>query len=206
MANEPTVFVVDDDEMARGSVCALVQSMGVPAEAFASAEEFLELYVDNRPGCLVTDVRMAGMSGLELQDKLQERGIALPVIVMTAYAETSLTVRAMQRGAVTLLEKPCEENELWDAIRNALERDAKGRDTHEQRRELRRRVDGLTPVQRKVMDLIVAGKPNRQISQELDLGIRTVEARRHEVFDQMKADTLADLVRLAVEADPGYYG
>ena len=133
MSNEPTVFVVDDDELARDSVCALVQSMGIRAESFSSAEEFLEQYVDGRPGCLVTDVRMTGMSGLELQEKLQELKIPLPVIVMTAYAKTSLTVRAMQSGAVTVLEKPCEENELWDAIRTALARDAQGRDARDQR-------------------------------------------------------------------------
>lgn len=119
---------------------------------------------------------------------------------MTAYTQTSLTVRAMQSGAVTLLEKACEENELWDAIRAALARDAERRAAHEHRHELRRRIEGLTPVQRKVMDLIVAGRPNKQISRELDVSIRTVESRRREIFDRMQAETLADLVRLAMEA------
>ncbi len=201
MTSEPTVFVVDDDQLARESVCALVQSMGVSAEAFPSAEDFLEHYVDDRAGCLVTDVRMMGMSGLELQDKLQELRIRLPVVVMTAYAKTPLTVRAMQNGAVTLLEKPCEENELWDAIRKALARDAKSRDAHERREAHRRRVGGLTPVQRQVMNSIVAGKSNKQIAAELNIGVRAVEARRSEVFNQMQANSLADLVRLALEAN-----
>ncbi len=200
MAGEPTVFVVDDDEPMRTSLCALVRSMGIRAEAFCSAEEFLENYVEGRPGCLVTDVRMLGMSGLELQEKLRELDVHLPVIVMTAYATTPLTVRAMQGGALTLLEKPFEENELWDAIRKALAKDAEQRATNERRRELRRRVERLTPVQCEVMDWIVAGKSNKWIAKELDVGIRTVESRRREVFEQMQAESLAELVRLAIEA------
>ncbi len=201
MTNEPTVFVVDDDELARQSVCALVQSMGVAAEAFASAEEFLEQYAADRSGCLVTDVRMMGMSGLELQERMQELNITLPVIVMTAYAQVPMTVRAMQAGALTLLEKPCEENELWDAIRTALTQNAEGRDARKQQQELRRRIEGLTPVQCRVMDLIVAGKANKLIAKELNLGIRTVEARRSEVFDRLQAKSVADLVRFAMEAN-----
>ncbi len=200
MASEPTVFVVDDDELMRTSVCALVRSMGVRAESFCSAEEFLDQYLDGRPGCLVTDVRMLGMSGLELQEILRERDILLPVIVMTAYAETRTTVRALQGGALTLLEKPFEQNELWDAIREALAKDAVHRVTLERRRDIRRRVERLTPMQRKVMDLIVAGESNKWIAKELDIGVRTVESRRREVLDRMKAGSVAELVRLAIEA------
>ncbi len=201
MTDEPTVFVVDDDELARESVCALVRSMQARAEAFSSAEEFLQQYDVGRTGCLVTDVRMMGMSGLELQDKLQELKIALPVVVMTAYAKTSLTVRAMQSGAVTLLEKPCEENELWDAIRTGLAKDAESRADRAQRSDVLRRIEELTPKQRQVMDFIVAGRSNKWIAHELDVGVRTVEARRSEVFDRMQAASLADLVRLTVEAN-----
>ena len=206
MNREPTVFVVDDDELARESVCALVQSMGQRAEAFSSAEGFLEQYDAERPGCLVTDVRMTGMNGLELQERLQASGITLPVIVMTAYANTPLTVRAMQGGALTLLEKPCEENELWDSIRMALARDAEARIAMEHRQEIRRRIEGLTPVQRNVMDLMVAGRLNKQISAELNIAVRTVEARRSEVFTQMQSESLAGLIRLVVEADLEHSG
>ena len=202
MTNEPTVFVVDDDELMRTSVCALARSMGIRSESFCSAEDFLDQYSDGRSGCLVTDIRMLGMSGLELQERLRERGVQLPVIVMTAYAETRTTVRALRGGALTLLEKPFQENELWDAIREALAKDATGRVTHERRREVRRRVERLTPSQRKVMDLIVAGKSNKWIANELDIGTRTVESRRREVFDRMKAESVAELVRLAIEANP----
>lgn len=202
MTDEPTVFVVDDDELARTSVCALVRSMGIRAESFSSAEEFLNHYVEGRPGCLVTDVRMLGMSGLELQERLRELDIRLPVIVMTAYAKTPLTVRAIQGGAVTLLEKPCGEDELWDAIRKALSQDINGRATHQRVQELRRRIERLTPTQRKVMDLIVAGKANKVIAMELDISVRTVEARRQEVFVKMQSDSVAELVRLVLEASP----
>jgi len=145
---------------------------------------------------------MLGMSGLELQERLRELDILLPVVVMTAYARTPLTVRAMRGGAMTLLEKPCEEDELWDAIRNALAQDAKDRATHERRRRLRHRIESLTPAQRKVMDRIVAGKANKVIAMELDVSIPTVEARRQEVFSRMQADSVAELVRLTIEAGP----
>jgi len=201
LSNQPTVFVVDDDQQARGSVCALVRSMGVDAESFSSAEEFLERYVEGRPGCLITDVRMLNMSGLELQEELLRRGIALPVVVLTAYARTAITVRAVKAGAVTVLEKPYQDDDLWDAIRKALAQDAAGRTEHRHRQELQRRIARLTPAQRGVMDLIVTGKPNKVIAQELDVSIRTVENRRHEVFEVMQAGSVAELVRMVIDVD-----
>jgi FixJ family two-component response regulator len=198
---EPTVFVVDDDRQARESVCALVRSLGVRAESFSSAEEFLEAYEPHLPGCLVTDVRMFGMSGIELQQKLREDGVPIPVIVITAYARTPVTVKAMQHGALTLLEKPYEEDELWDAIRKALAIDAAGRQQFERRQELRDRLAGFSPKEREVLDAVVAGKPNKTIARELDVSIRTVENRRRDVFAKMKADSVAELVRMVIEAD-----
>ncbi|NQT12688.1 MAG: response regulator transcription factor [Planctomycetes bacterium] len=202
MASEPTVFVVDDDELARRSVCALVRSMRIRAESFSSAEEFLRHYRKGQPGCLVTDVRMTGMSGLELQRELQELDVPLPVIVMTAFARVPMTVEAMKRGAVTFLEKPCEENQLWEAIRDALARDAATRSAFERREESRRRLATLTPAERKVMELVVAGEANKVIAKRLGVSIRTVEARRHEVFAKTQVDSVAELVRLVMEADP----
>ena len=200
MVSEPTVFVVDDDELMRTAVCALVRSTGIRAESFCSAEEFLDQHLDRRPGCLVTDVRMRGMSGLELLETLRERDVCLPVIVMTAYAETRTTVRALRGGAMTLLEKPFRDNELWDTIREALAKDAAHRAAYERRREVHDAVEQLTPTQRKVMDLIVVGKSNKRIAEELNIGIRTVETRRREVFEQMKAESVAELVRTVIEA------
>jgi two-component system response regulator FixJ len=198
--NEPTVFVVDDDEKARKSVCALVRSLGIQAEPFASAEEFLDGYVEGRPGCLVTDVRMLGMSGLELQDELNRRNIMLPVIVLTAYAKTSLTVRALKAGALTMLEKPHEDEDLWDAIRKALAEDAAGRADHQRRQEIRRRVATLLPSERKVMEMIVQGKPNKAVARQLDISVRTVENRRREIFAKLEADSVAELVRVVIDA------
>jgi len=200
VAGEPTVFVVDDDPQGRKSVCALVRSMGIPAQSFASAEEFLEAYGEQHPGCLVTDVRMFGMSGLELQEELKRRNVLLPTIVLTAYARTPITVRAMKAGAITLLEKPYDDDDLWDAIRAALAADSASRADHRQRREIRDRIARLTPAERKVMDMIVQGKPNKTIAHELDISVRTVENRRREVFAKLQADSVAQLVRLAIAA------
>jgi FixJ family two-component response regulator len=201
MAAETTVFVVDDDEQARKSVCALVRSMGLRAEGFSSAEEFLDAHLPHRPGCLVTDVRMLGMSGLELQEELKRRNVLLPIIVLTAYARTPMTVRAVKAGAVTVLEKPYEDDDLWDGIRKALAEDAARRARHAHRRELRLRIDRLSPSERKVMRLMVQGEPNKVIARHLDVSIRTIENRRREVFEKMQADSLAELVRMVIEAD-----
>ena len=137
MPFEPVVFVVDDDESARKSVCALVRSLGLWAEAFSSAEEFLARHTRERHGCIVTDIRMSGMSGLDLQDRLAQQGIPLPMIILTAYPRTRSTVLALKAGAVTLLEKPYDEEELWDAIRKALAQEAAGRAEAQRRDEIR---------------------------------------------------------------------
>ncbi len=201
MAFEPVVFVVDDDARARNSVCALVCSLGLRAEAFSSAEEFLACRNSGCPGCVVTDIRMTGMSGLDLQDWLAEQGIQLPVIVLTAYPRTRSTVRAIKAGAVTLLEKPYDDEELWDAIRKALAQEAAGRAEARRRCEIRERAALLTPTQRTVMNLIVQGKPNKIIAKQLNMSTRTIESRRHEVFAKMMVESVAELVRLAIEGE-----
>jgi FixJ family two-component response regulator len=202
MAAEQTVYVVDDDELSRGSVCALARSMGVRAESFSSAEQFLRHYRKGQPGCLVTDVRMLGMSGLELQQRLKDLDIPLPVIVMTAYARIPMSVEAMKRGAVTFLEKPCEENQLWEAIRDALAQDAATRAEFERRDEYRRRLAALTSAEREVMDRVVKGEANKVIAKRLGVSIRTVEARRHEVFRKAQVNSVAELVRLVMSTGP----
>jgi two-component system response regulator FixJ len=200
MNNTQTVFVVDDDPSARDSVIELVGSMGIPAEAFASAEEFLQLYEEDRPGCLVTDVRMLNMSGVELLERLADNGSVLPVIVITAFADVPLTVRAMRAGAVTLLEKPCRDQELWESVREALRRDSERRSQFQRVRDIRLRLDSLSDEERQVMELMVTGKANKVIADELVMGLRTVELRRHHLFRKMKADSVAELVELVVEA------
>ncbi|QDU55479.1 response regulator transcription factor [Aeoliella mucimassa] len=201
MADTPTVYIVDDDNDSRDSVETLLAEMKVPFRAYASAEEFLETYDGARPGCLVTDVRMLQMSGLELQEELQRRGITISVVVVTAYADTPIVVRAIKNGAVTLLEKPCREHELWDAIREGLARDEENYRRETRRAELRARIDQLTPAEKEVLDLIVAGEPNKRIATSLDISVRTVEVRRQHVFTKLQADSVAELVKIVVEAE-----
>jgi two-component system, LuxR family, response regulator FixJ len=203
MGFEPVVFVVDDDESARNSVCALVQSLGLRAEAFSSAEEFLAHELPSGPGCVVTDIRMTGISGLDLQDRLKQRGVRLPVIVLTAYPRTRSTVRAMKAGAVTLLEKPYDDEELWDAIRNALAQEAATRAEAERLADIRQCSASLTPAERDVMNRIIQGKPNKVIARQLNVSVRTIEGRRHEVFTKMQVQSVAELVRLAIEGHLG---
>ena len=203
MTNDPIVFVVDDDERARESVCALVQSMGLDSVPFASAEEFLEQHTNDHAGCLITDVRMLGISGLELHEKLNEMGSNLPVIVITAHATTAVTVQAMQGGAITLLDKPYREDELWSAIRKALALDAKNRVRNSHRQEIRQRRDQLSTSERDVLELVVSGKANKVIASRLDISTRTVENRRREIYRKMKADSVVDLVKMVIEADAG---
>jgi len=207
MNSEPTkddakIYVVDDDQQSRKAVLTLVQTMGVPAESFASAEEFLEAYDGHRPACLVTDVRMLGMSGLELQERLHELKITISVVVLTAFASTHTTVRAMRNGALTLMEKPCDDDELWDAIRMGLAADLQNWESDRQRSEVRQRIGSLTPKEHQVLECIVAGDANKVVARKLDVSVRTIENHRHKIFQKMKADSLAELVRMALESKP----
>ena len=196
MPNVSTVFVVDDDPGARESVAELVKSAGFSAVTYPSAEAFLAEYDRTRPGCLVTDIRMLEMSGLDLQDRLLSEDSPLPVIIISAYANAPLAVKAMKRGAVNLLEKPCRDSELLDSIRGAIAIDAERRRTRAEVDDLRAKLETLSPDERNVLDAIIAGKANKIIARELNIGLRTVEARRHNVFEKMKADSLAELVKM----------
>ena len=199
MAVEATVFIVDNDERARKSVCALVRSLGVRAEAYASAEEFLGGYRPGSPGCLVTDIRMLGMSGLDLQDRLVEQGIRLPVIVLTAYPRTRSTVRAMKAGGADAVGKALRRRRTLGRHPPRPGPGFGGPRPGPRRREIQARAALLTPAERLVMNLIVQGKPNKTIAKRLDLSTRTVESRRHEVFAKMGVESVAELVRLAID-------
>lgn len=199
MSEQPTVFVIDDDGPARDSVCLLVRSMGIRALAFESAEQFLQDGDFDCPGCVITDVRMPGLSGVQLQEVLLNKSIGIPVIVLTGYASTALTVRAMKNGAVTLLDKPYQDNDLWDAVRNALTRDATSRQRSLRMREIRERLDRLTRKEVSVLDLILKGRPNKLMAAELKVSERTVENRRREIFRKTETKSVAELVRLAIE-------
>ncbi len=202
MKSSEVVYIVDDDAAARDAVSALIGEMGVAAKTYASAEDFLSDYDGHRPGCLVTDVRMLGMSGVELQEKLASDGITLSVVVLTAYADTRTTIRAIKGGAVTLLEKPCRDQELWDAIRTALLEDGKRSRREGQIAELHRRIQSLAPGERKVMERIVRGDSNKRMAKRLGVSVRTIEVRRHNIFKKLQADSVAELVRMYLDAFP----
>ncbi|RIK78257.1 MAG: DNA-binding response regulator [Planctomycetota bacterium] len=198
MSDQAVVYVVDDDAQARKAVATLVEAMGLPVQSYGSAEDFLAAYDGRRPACLVTDVRMMGMSGLELQEELIRQGKPMSVIVMTGFANTPGTVRAMKNGALTLLEKPCRDDELWEAIRNGLAADREALAEGQTVDELRRRYATLTAKEREVLKHISAGDANKIVARRMGVSLRTVELHRQSVFQKMGADSLAELVRMVV--------
>lgn len=202
VADKPRVYVIDDDQDARDSMLALLRDDSIETRVYASAEEFLTDYDDHRPACVVTDLRMAGMSGQDLLDELRRREIAIPALVITAHADTPTTVQAIRSGALTLLDKPCRESDLWGAVRQALETDRQALAQQSRRAEVRRRLSSLTPAEMAVLDRLLAGDPNKIIAGKLDIAIRTVEARRQSIYQKLKADSVAEIVQLVVLADP----
>ena len=201
MENEATVFVVDDDAAARESVIALVGQKGFSARGFSSAEEFLGDYNPARKGCVVIDVRMAGMSGLDLLKRLKAQKNSLPVVVITGYADVPMAVEAMQEGAVTFLEKPCQDQALWQAITQALEIEHSQHTQRRQRAETQSRMATLSADELEVFRRLLAGHANKRIASDLDIGLRTVELRRSNIMKKMQATSLPDLVRMAILID-----
>lgn len=201
MRSEPTVFVVDDDPASRDSVAALVVSKGLATKCYASAEQFLENFDRSRYGCLVLDMRMTGMSGLELQEELLAQRIRLPVIIITGYADVSAATTAMRNGAVTFLQKPCSEEELWASISAALQRHRECQETEAKCDDLQARFARLTPQEHEVMEELVAGTLNKVIAAKLEMGLRTVELRRANIMKKLEAHSLAEVVRLNVEME-----
>jgi len=195
---KPTVFVVDDDDAMRESLRWLIESIDLPVKSYKSAEDFLNDYYPGRAGCLLLDVRMPGMSGLELQEYLKENNIHIPVIVITGHGDVPMSVRAMKEGAIDFIEKPFNDELLLDAIRNALAVDAKLREKQSQRAELATRLATLTPREYEVMEMVTRGKSNKEIANALGVSSKTVEAHRAKVMDKMQADSLAELVRMAM--------
>jgi len=203
MPSEPTVFIVDDDEAVRQSLRLLVVSAGLPAEAYPSAQAFLEAYDTERPGCLILDIRMPGISGLDLQERMAARGMSLPVVVLTGHGDVPSAVQALKGGAVDYLEKPFDADVLLERVRQAVERDADARVAARRRAALAERIERLTPREREVMELVVAGKANKVVAIELDISERTVELHRGRIMRKMKARSLPELMQMVFEAQGG---
>jgi two-component system, LuxR family, response regulator FixJ len=196
-----TVFVVDDDEGVRNSLRFLLKSVGLPTRALSSASEFLDTYKPSQPGCLVLDVRMPGMSGLELQQQLNLRGATIPVIFITGHGDVPMAVEAMQHGAFDFLQKPFRDQDLIDRIQRALERDARNRSTLAQHGKIRERIASLTPREREVLTLMTQGKPNKVMAADLGVSQRTVEIHRARVMEKSGAASLAQLVRMVMDLE-----
>ena len=194
MSSEPTVFVVDDDSEVRDTLQWLVESVGLNIETFASAQEFLNAYDPKRPGCLVTDVRMPGMSGIELQAKLMAEEVTLPIIIVSGYADVPTAVRSMKGGAIDFVEKPFNEQMMLERIQLSILEDARLRQKRAQRERAQARLQSLTPREHQVMDLVILGRSNKEIARELDISPKTVEVHRSHVMAKMEAHSLAELV------------
>jgi len=197
MMPRTTVFIVDDDPSLRDSLQYLLESVGLEVRSFASARDFLEAADPEMAGCLLLDVRMPGMSGLDLQNELVKAKIFLPIVFLTGHGTVPMSVRALKAGAVDFLQKPFDEQDLFNAIQQAIEHDRWARRERNQLRELHKLSDSLTPREREVFTLIVAGMLNKQIAYQLGTTERTIKAHRSRIMEKMQAESLADLIRCA---------
>lgn len=196
---KPTVYVVDDDPEVQSALRWLIQSVDLQVETFDSAEAFLDAVGPDQPGCLVLDVRMPGMGGLGLLEKLLPLGFVLPVIVLTGHGDVPIAVRAMKAGAIDFIEKPCADQDLLDRIHKALQQDAHLREEMSHDAANSRQLDQLTPREREILDRLVLGQANKVIAAELNISERTVESHRRNIKEKMKVRSLAELIQIVLQ-------
>ena len=196
---KPVIMVVDDDAGIRSAMRALLKSVGLESQLFTSAQEFLAAWQPAQPGCLLLDIRMPGMSGLELQQQLNLRGAVIPVIFMTGHGDVPMAVEAMQHGAFDFLQKPFRDQELLDRVQRALVKDAESRATLGEHSRIRAHLESLTAREREVLDLMTKGKQNKAIAQDLGVSPRTIEIHRARVMEKMHAQSVAELVRMMLD-------
>ncbi|MFZ5555690.1 MAG: response regulator transcription factor [Pseudomonadota bacterium] len=196
---KPTVFIVDDDEASAQSIRWLVESVDLSAEVYLNPAAFIQSYDPEKPGCVVLDVRMPGMSGLEVQEQLKERGADLPIIFVSGHGDIPIAVTAIKGGAIDFLEKPFRQQELIDLIHAAIEHDARRRDADMERHETLRRTESLTLREREILDLIVAGNLNKTIAAKLGLSTKTVEVHRSALMKKLGARCAPDLIRMGLK-------
>jgi two-component system response regulator FixJ len=197
---QPTVFVVDDDKLVRESLAWLIDTIDLPVALYGNGQDFLADYEPDRPGCLILDVRMPGLSGMDLHARLNERGIELPVIIVTGHADVPMATRAMKAGAFDFIEKPYNDQLMLETVQNAIAFDLGRRRRAQQITALRARFKGLTSRERAVMALIIQGRPNKVIADRLHISIKTVELHRANIMAKVQVRSAAELVRLAVTA------
>ena len=202
MTEAPIVFVVDDDASVRSSLKFLLSTVGLHAEAFDSADSFLRKKCSDVPSCLVLDVRLPGLSGLDFQRELAARNICIPIVFLTGHGDIPMSVRAMKAGAVEFLTKPFRDQDLLDAVRVALDRDRARREQETEMTDLRRRFDCLTSREQEVVSMVVAGMLNKQIAAELGTAESTVKVQRSRAMEKMQAESLADLIKMIQKVQP----
>lgn len=195
---EPRVYVVEDDEAVRDSLQLLLKTEGYKVTAYPDANSFLETWNPTLSGCIVLDIRMPGMSGMDLQKELVSRGSELPIIFVTGHGDVPLAVEAMQLGAVDFVQKPYRDQELLDKIRKAMELDSQRQEIRLEKQEIQRRIDSLTPREREIMEMMIDGNANKVIAIDLNISQRTVEIHRSRVMQKMGTHSLAQLVRMVM--------
>ena len=198
MSDSNKVFIVDDDEAVRQSTAWLVESIGLNVSTFASADEFLHSYNDNDTGCIVMDVRMPGMSGLDAQEEMNKRSIKLPLIFITGHGDVPMAVKALKRGAFDFIEKPFNDQHLLDAVQRALKQNSESIELRTAKESIKKRIASLTPRESEVMERVTQGKPNTVIAHELNVSIKTVEVHRARMMEKMEAGSVAELVKITL--------